>query len=280
MARLKVGDAVELEVRLSDERPPPPGGWTALYLHGFGSRQAGDKASFFRERLLEEDIPFCSFDFRGHGASGGELGELTFSRNLEDVARVRSWLAERGHERIILFGSSMGGAIALAAAALAPSGVAACLLIAPAVGMAAGLERWAGPDRLERWQREGRIRYESALVATDLAWEVVADLRRWDFRSVARDLAVPTLIVQGGRDASVAPRDVLEFVAATRPGIVDLVLWGDGDHRLLERKGEIWQRMRSFLERRGLLGLERAQEPPAPGGDTIVPTADRRGDTS
>lgn len=254
---------MELEVRLSDERPPRPGGWTALYLHGFGSRQAGDKATYFRERLRAENIPFCSFDFRGHGASGGVLGELTFSRSLEDLARVRAWLAERGHERIVLFGSSMGGATALAGAARDPTGVAACLLIAPAVGMAAGLERWAGAERLERWRREGRIRFENELVETDLAWEIVSDLRRHDFRALARDLSVPTLIVQGGSDASVAPGDVLDFVAATRPGVVDLTLWGDGDHRLLDRKDEIWARMRAFLVRRGLLGGEGAG-PPAP----------------
>jgi len=257
MARVAVGGVVELAVLLAGRRPAGPEGWTALYLHGFGSSQSGEKATFFRERLTSESIPFCSFDFRGHGGSDGDLGELTFSRCLEDLARVRAWLAERGHERLVLVGSSMGGATALAETARDPAGVEACLLIAPAVAMARGLERWAGADRLAVWQREGRIRYSSELVDADLSWEIVADLRRHDFREVARALSVPTLVVQGGRDASVDYRDVLDFVAAAREGLVDLVLWGDGDHRLIDRKPEVWRRMRDFLVRRGLLGPQR-----------------------
>lgn len=262
MARLPVGGGVELEVHLAGERLGDASRWTALYLHGFGSKQSGEKASYFRRRLTEEGISFCSFDFRGHGDSGGELGTLTFSQGLEDLARVRAWLAERGHGRIVLFGSSLGGATALAGAARDPAGVEACLLLAPAVGMARALERWAGPERLETWRQEGRIRYSSELVEADLSWEIVADLRRHDFGAIARTLSVPALIVQGGLDASVDFRDVLDFVAAAPDGRVDLVLWGDGDHRLLDRLPEVWRRMRAFLVRRGLLGGNPAADHP------------------
>ena len=47
---------------------------------------------------------------------------------------------------MVLIGSSMGGATALWHAARRPAEVLASLLIAPAVGMGRGLERWAGEE--------------------------------------------------------------------------------------------------------------------------------------
>lgn len=238
--------------------------WALLYLHGFGSSHSGEKATHFRGRALARGIPFCSFDFRGHGGSDGDLGALTFTRNLEDVARVHAFLAGRGHSRVVLLGSSMGGATALAHAyrRRAAGDVVACLLIAPAVGMGGALERWAGPEGMATWRRDGRIRFTSELVDAELGWELIEDLRRHDFTRVARELATPTLILQGGRDASVDARDVVAFVESAAPGLVELVLWPDGDHRLLARKGELWTRMAEFLTRRGLL-----PPPPADGID-------------
>jgi pimeloyl-ACP methyl ester carboxylesterase len=104
-----------------------------LYLHGFGSEQSGEKAEFFRRRALAAGFGFCSFDFQGHGLSGGEMAALTLTRNLEDVARVHAFLRERGHGRLILIGSSMGGGTALWYSALHPEEIVAGLHIAPAL---------------------------------------------------------------------------------------------------------------------------------------------------
>ena len=247
------GGGERLALRLDRPAGTPRVAWPLLYLHGFGSRQSGEKASFFRARALASGAVFCSIDFRGHGDSDGELGALTLTRNLEDLARAQAYLADRGHPRAVLVGSSLGGATALAYAHAQPERVAACLLIAPAVGMRRELERWAGPDRLERWRREGSIRFVSELVEVDLGWSFVEDLRNYDFLEVARGLATPALVLQGRNDTSVSYLDVLDFVAATPAGRVDLVLYGDGDHRLNDRKEELWQRMLEFLRRRGLI---------------------------
>ena len=84
-----------------------------LYLHGFGSSQDGDKATYFRSRAAAAGLAFCSFDFRGHGESGGALGDLTFSHALADAEAAFAWLRERWAGPVVLFGSSMGGAVAL-----------------------------------------------------------------------------------------------------------------------------------------------------------------------
>ncbi len=64
---------------------------------------------------------------------------------------------------------------------------------------------------------------------------------------------MPALILQGRNDASVDFRDVLDVAAAAPPGLVDLVLYGDGDHRLADRMDELWRQMLDFLRRRALL---------------------------
>jgi pimeloyl-ACP methyl ester carboxylesterase len=253
LARAEGGPS-HLAVRL---RRPSGGGrprFAFLYLHGFGSAQSGEKADFFRERALADGIPFCSFDFQGHGESGGTMRELTFSRNLEDLSAVHDFLTDQGLGSVVLIGSSMGGATALWHAARRPAEVLASLLIAPAVGMGRGLERWAGAEGLDRWRREGWIRYSNALVESELGWGLIADLRRYDLEVLQSAYRTPTLVLQGKLDDTVDYKDVARFVARAPGGNFRLHLFDDGDHRLTGRKEELWDRMRAFLFERRLLG--------------------------
>jgi pimeloyl-ACP methyl ester carboxylesterase len=126
-----------------------------LYLHGFGSTQSGEKAEFFRRQALASGLAFCSFDFEGHGQSGGTMRELTLTRNLANIERVHAVLRERGEQRICLLGSSMGGGSALWYSALHPEAVVAGLHLAPALDLDRGLLAWAGPERARRWQESG-----------------------------------------------------------------------------------------------------------------------------
>ena len=185
------------------EGSQPPLG--ILYLHGFGSHQAGEKAEFFRARAREAGIPFCSFDFQGHGASGGVLAELTLTRNLADVARVRALLA------------------------------------------------WAGPERTRAWRDSGRIHFENEHVSSELSWSLIEDLRAHPAEQLAQRLKTPALLLQGKRDTSVSWRHVADFAARCRSEEVELHVFADGDHRLTDRKGRLWDLMQEFLRGRGLL---------------------------
>jgi pimeloyl-ACP methyl ester carboxylesterase len=242
-----------IAVRLVLPRAREAPRFAVLYLHGFGSAQSGEKAVYFRARALENGWPFCSFDFQGHGESGGTLRELTFSRNLDDVARVHDFLAERKLGRVILMGSSMGGATALWHAARRPGAVVAGLHIAPAIGMRRALERWAGPRGMERWRREGLIRYANGQTETELDWDLMEDLRRFDVEVLAAGGRTPTLLLQGKGDKSVDYRDVVRFVARAPGGFIELRLYDDGDHRLVDRKPELWAEMMRFLKERRVI---------------------------
>lgn len=238
------GELVRARLETGGTRP----GAAILYLHGFGSSQSGEKAERFRRRAVRDGFAFASIDFRGHGASGGALEALTMTRNLEDVAVARRWLAGLGRERVALLGSSMGGAVAFWHAALEPDGVDAVAAIAPAIGMGRALERWAGPEGLETWRRAGRRRLVTELVDCDLGWELVADLRRYPPEALARRFAKPALAIQGKRDDSVDWEDVAQLVTALPPGRLDLRLIEEGDHRLLDRLDDFWVSARRLFE--------------------------------
>lgn len=246
------GAASHLAVRFS--APERRAADTAvLYLHGFGSSQDGEKAEHFRRSALEVGFAFCSFDFQGHGDSGGTLEGLTLSRNLEDTGRVHAFLRQRGFRRVILLGSSMGGASALWYAAIHPQEVAAGLHIAPALGMGEGLERQAGPEGLRRWRETGRRTVDGPLGPSELGWGLIEDLRAHPRERLFELYRTPTLVVQGKRDTSVDWRQVLDFTVRCPFEEIELHLFADGDHRLLDRKERLWELMLEFLRGRGFL---------------------------
>ena len=114
---------------------------------------------------------------------------LTLTRNLENVAAVAAWLEAKGHSRLCLIGSSMGGGTGLWFSALHPEWVVAGLHIAPALDLEGSLLAWAGPERTRAWQETGTIRFESELVSCELGWELIEDLRA--YRSEDLLAAVP-----------------------------------------------------------------------------------------
>jgi pimeloyl-ACP methyl ester carboxylesterase len=242
-----------LAVRLQEPASDLRASFTILYLHGFGSDQWGEKADFFRRQAADEGVPFCSFDFRGHGKSGGEMRDLSLTRNLEDVQRVHSWLVANGHARCVILGSSMGGLTGLWFAALHPAAVTASLVLAPALGLDGTLERWAGAKGIRRWRREGSIRVENEMGVWDLDWRFMEDLRSYGLPRLQRRLRTPSLILQGMRDDRVSWQRVVDFVAGCPDDRLELHLFADGDHRLIDRKERLWQLMRSFLVARGVL---------------------------
>ncbi len=224
-----------------------------LYLHGFGSCQGGEKADFFRARAVDAGLSFWSFDFQGHGESGGGMRELSLTRMLSDIDRVRDAMREAGEHNVVILGSSMGGLAGLWHAATSDDPVAAGLYIAPAVGLEGAFRAWAGAEGLDRWQREGVFEVANELGSWQLGWGFVEDLRRHSNEALARALRTPSLIVQGQRDDRVSWREVVDFSTTCRERCVELHLFTDGDHRLIDRLEHLWSLMHGFLVARDLL---------------------------
>ena len=218
-----------------------------LYLHGFRSSQDGDKATFFRRHLVDRGLPVATFDFQGHGASGGELRSLTLSRNLSDLGRVHGLLRSEGYTRFLLFGSSMGAATALWYAALHPDDFVAAVHISPAVSMEESLLARVGRDGEAIWQRDGSLPFPHDKGPVVLDWGLIEDLRSFGSERLAKLYSTPTLIFQGRRDASVDWRTVLDLADRVGGGMI-VHLMMDGDHRLVDRLDHLWATTEAYLE--------------------------------
>ena len=101
-------------------------GDVVLLIHGFG----GDKNSWlFLQEPLAARHRVYALDLPGHGASAKDVGAGELAGVLADA--VTGVLDALGAGRAHLVGHSMGGAVALVAAARAPSRIASITLIAP-----------------------------------------------------------------------------------------------------------------------------------------------------
>ena len=132
----------------------PAGGFPIVLLHGWG-------ASAYNFRGVLGALARAGFraiapDLRGHGWS-----ETQFPRGAWSADAMAHWVKELLDElkidRCVLVGQSIGGAIALDAAALMPTRVAATVLLAP-IGFTrvrrvalARLFHWIHPSTTPRW---------------------------------------------------------------------------------------------------------------------------------
>ena len=83
--------------------------WSApcitLVLHGAGTSNRG-RFERLRTRLHADGIPTCSFDFIGHGETGGDLGSSSLEQRTLQAARVVQACLK---EPLSLIGASMSG---------------------------------------------------------------------------------------------------------------------------------------------------------------------------
>ena len=217
----------------------PGSGRAILYVHGFGSHRGGEKAAALATECGRRGWTFAAFDFRGHGTSAGTMRDLTASRLLEDLDAVRAFLADRGHARLGLVGSSMGGFAAGWFAVRHPGAVTGCVLLAPAFRF---LERRAAgltDAELDDWRRTGVRRVRNEWVDVEVGYGLVEERAAFGFTDLAGRWQTPTLIFHGLADDVVPADDSVAFLKATAYPDVELRLLKAGDHRLTAFKDEL-----------------------------------------
>jgi pimeloyl-ACP methyl ester carboxylesterase len=205
-----------------------------IYLHGFASSPRSTKAVFFRERLARlgyaVDVP---------DLEEGDFEGLTITRQL---AVVRREIA-RAPGDIAVIGSSMGGYLALLAAAEEPR-VQRLVLMAPAIDIRAEWHRRYGADKLASWKAAGAVptfhhaHGEERLIG----YALYEDLGRYDPAPPAR---VPTLTFMGRRDDTVAPAAV-ERWASQNPNV--RLRWLDSGHELVDQLEAMWNETAAFCQ--------------------------------
>jgi pimeloyl-ACP methyl ester carboxylesterase len=218
----EIGTRDGLAYALFLPREPPTGG--VVILHGAGSCK--ESHFDFARVLRAADMAAVAFDQRGHGASEGAMD----GRALDDVGRMAALLREALGETapIGLRGSSMGGYLALVAAARI--GAAAVVAICP-----------ASSAQLVRGLRAGRFSFKADRDALE------AVLSAHDATQAIAQLDAPVLLMHAEGDDQVPVTHSHELHAAN-PASRLLVVRG-GHHRSVQHDGELQAAAARFLAR-------------------------------
>jgi uncharacterized protein len=206
-----------------------------LYLHGFTSSAKSTKAGWLAEQLERHGIVLECPDF-----NDPDFATLTMTRMMEQVGRVISG----GPRPVSLIGSSLGGTLAILAAARYAHRVDRLILLAPAVMFAKPGHHLLPPERIEEWNRRGALPFFHYAYGEDrfLNWSFYEDSLAYDAFDARFDQ--PTLVFQGLRDASVDHHTVEAF-AKNRTNVTLSLL--DDDHQLTASLPRMWQDIEAFL---------------------------------
>jgi pimeloyl-ACP methyl ester carboxylesterase len=213
-------------------RRTPGKGPTVVWLGGFRSDMAGTKAEVLAHWADETGHDYLRFDYFAHGESSGDFMQASITRWREDVLAVIDELTEGP---LLLVGSSMGGWLALLAAAVRPDRVQSLVLVAPA------------PDFTEALMKPGFPPQALAALERDGVWMapsghdpkgypitrlLLDDGARWSILPGPLGFKGKVRILQGGADEAVPAAHAQALVAALESQDLVFTLIKDGDHRL------------------------------------------------
>lgn len=194
--------------------PAAPAAPCVIACHGLGASKDSDKYRLLGADLPEHGLALARFDFRGAGESSGRPEDATVATRLEDLAAVEAWLARHPRldpDRVGVVGSSMGGFVALHAAA-----------------------RRARPLPVVTWNAPATLRglLERGAAAGEVGPGLLAELAGGAYIDAPEGVR-GLRVIQGGGDDVVPPAHAERiFRAAREPR--DLRVIPGADHRFSE----------------------------------------------
>ena len=194
MEKLSLTDGISAALHYSS-----PGKFI-ICCHGLYSNKESEKYVEMAKMAAGRGISVVRFDFRGCGESSGNMKDSTLSNRMEDLEHVIEYVRKRfGNPKIALFGSSLGGMVAIAVSAVD--------------GRISSLAVLSTPFKIE----------EDIGMGDDF----IEDIKRHDILKYSGN-APPILIVHGRNDELV-PAEHAEKIYENAPGEKDLMFF-DADH--------------------------------------------------
>ncbi len=227
--RFPGGTGALLDGRL-DLPAAEPRAWVVM-AHCFTCNKQYLALSRIAHHWVRKDIAVFRFDFTGLGESQGRFSDATFSTYVEDLRAAAEHLRRHYAPPTGLFGHSLGGAVAIAAAPHIPQ-IGAVLTLAAPSHPAQLLDHFR--HVLPRIEAEGEARVEIGGRCWRLTRAFVEDLDRHDLHGALRQWGGALALFHGPEDR-VVPVEHAERLLDWAPGPRALALLEGADHLLSER---------------------------------------------
>jgi putative redox protein len=205
-----------------------PARGAVILCHGMESDKSSEKLVYLSQSLAARGLLTLRFDFAYVGESSGKFEEITYSGEVDDLAAAYALVRSRQPGKTAIFGSSMGGTVALLFVAQEP-GVAALVTLAAPFHPENFPTRILTPQQLRRWRERGFGIYNGRRLNRTL----LEDLEKIDVPGAARKVRCPALILHGDAD-EVVPVDEAYELHDCLAGPKRLSILQGNDHRLSE----------------------------------------------
>jgi alpha/beta superfamily hydrolase len=196
-----------------------------ILCHGMESDKNSEKLIFLGQALAEKGIISLRFDFRYVGESSGKFADITYSGEVDDLKAAYAWIKSRQSGKTGIFGSSMGGTVALLFATQ-ESGVAALVTLAAPLHPENFPKRILTSAQLQQWRDRGFTIHNGQRLNVSL----LADLEKIDVPAAAQKILCPVLILHGDLDEVVPVEEARELDSCLSHSTVSIL--PGADHRV------------------------------------------------
>lgn len=220
-----------------------PSTW-AIHIHGLGSTRAGTLRGVLAATELDYTSLVVSYRNTEEGPRVGTGRSTLGDTEMADVDEAIGYAVRHGAQRIVIFGWSMGAAIALQLANRPRHEglIAALVLDSPVLNWAEVIKTNCARSGLPAAAGHLAIPWLTlAPLARAVGLPGGIPLRSFDWTARAADLATPTLVLHGTRDDSV-PIRLSQALRDARPNLVELETFDAGHTLCWNTDPDRWQR--------------------------------------
>jgi pimeloyl-ACP methyl ester carboxylesterase len=197
----------------------------AILCHGMESNKESEKLIALAGRLSHKDFLTLRFDFACANEGSGKFEDVTYSGEVEDLSAAFRFLLQHDVDKIGVFGSSMGGTVALLFAAQVKK-LASLVTLAAPVHPEKITEHLLSPQEVTDWRRTGYTIYHGRRINVTM----LDDLESINVPQAIAEVRCPTLVIHGDRDETVPVAEGHELFSLL-PGAKELMVIRGADHR-------------------------------------------------
>lgn len=182
--------------------------------HGFQSSKDSATYKKMASALEREGFVVLRFDYYGHGKSGGKFEDFTVTEEIRDLKKALDFISKViGVRRIGVYGSSLGGLVAMMQAAK-DKRIGSLVLRAP-LSVHEGIGTKAKGDILEVGGPSGKFRIKK---------QFYDDIVRYDAYKKAPRIKCPVLVIHGMNDKVVPPAQSKKLVTLLDEGKLEMFI--------------------------------------------------------